>query len=433
VTTLFAFLFVLGVLVFVHELGHFLVARAYGVRVVTFSLGFGPKLLKYKSRGSQTVYCVSAVPLGGYVKLAGETVDDERSGAPDEFLSKSKWIRFQVYLAGPTMNLILAWALLTVVLSRGAEVPLYQTSAPVVGSVAAASPALAGGLAVGDRILRIAGRSVDTWNDLDETVSTRANQDLAIDVLRAGQPVTLHVTPRGVTKFEVGDLGIGPVIRPQIDQVTPGGAAEKGGLRPGDVILAVDGERGLDSEAVTKRIRAGANRSVAFTVERAGQPVDLAVVPEKRGGVGIIGVSIKALELRRIEPGWRHAAVLSVQQNWDRAAMIGRTLKGLLTAETPVKQLMGPVAIAQLSGEAAAVGWLSLFDFMALISLNLGMLNLMPVPVMDGGQIAILALEGASRREISGRVKERILLAGAAFVVLLMVTVIYNDVMRLVK
>jgi regulator of sigma E protease len=433
VTTLFAFLFVLGVLVFVHELGHFLVARAYGVRVITFSLGFGPKLLKFKATGSQTVYCISAVPLGGYVKLAGETVDDERSGAPDEFLSKSKWIRFQVYLAGPTMNLILAWALLTVVLSQGAEVPLYETSAPVVGNVAAASPAAAGGLQVGDRIVRIAGRSVETWTDLEETVSTKANQDLTIDVLRAGQPVILHVTPRSVTRFEIGDLGIGPVIRPEIGQVTPGGAAEKGGIQPGDVILAVNGERGLDYEAVTKRIQAGANQPVAFIVERAGQLVNLTVVPEKRGGVGIIGVSIKALEVRRIEPGWRHAAVLSVQQNWDRAAMIGRTLKGLVTAETPVKQLMGPVAIAQLSGEAAAIGWLSLFDFMALISLNLGLLNLMPVPVMDGGQIAILALEGVSRREMSSRLKERILLAGAAFVVLLMVTVIYNDVMRLVR
>jgi regulator of sigma E protease len=433
VTTLFAFLFVLGVLVFVHELGHFLVARAYGVRVLTFSLGFGPKLLKFKSSRSETVYCISAVPLGGYVKLAGETVDDERSGAPDEFLSKSKWIRFQVYLAGPTMNLILAWALLTVVLSRGAEVPLYYTSAPVVGSVAAASPAEAGGLHVGDRIVRVAGRPVDTWNDVDEAVLPRANQDLTMDVVRAGQPVTLHMTPRGLTKFEVGDIGVGPVLRPEIGQVTPGGAAEKGGIRPGDVILAVDGERGLDYEAVTKRIRAGANRSVAFTVERAGQPVHVTVVPEKRGGVGIIGVSILGAEMRRIEPGWRHAAVLSVQQNWDRAAMIGRTLKGLVTAETPVKQLMGPVAIAQLSGEAAAIGWLSLFDFMAMISLNLGLLNLMPVPVMDGGQIAILALEGVSRREMSGRLKERILLAGAAFVVLLMATVIYNDVMRLVK
>lgn len=432
-TTLFAFLFVLGVLVFVHELGHFLVARAYGVRVLTFSLGFGPKLLKFKAAGGHTVYCVSAVPLGGYVKLAGETVDDERSGAPDEFLSKSKWIRFQVYLAGPTMNLILAWALLTIVLSRGADVPLYYTSAPVLGSVAAGSPAQAGGLEVGDRIERVAGRSMATWDDVDEAVSTRANQDLAIDVLRAGQSLTLHVTPRAVTKFDIGDLGVGPILRPQVALVTPGGAAEKGGVRPGDVILSVGGQRGLAQDAVTKRIQASADRPLAFTVERAGHPVDLVLVPEKRGGVGVIGVSMTAAEVRRIAPGWRHATVLSVQQNWDNAAMIGRTLRGLVTAQTPVKQLMGPVAIAQLSGEYAAAGWLPLLDFMALISLNLGLINLMPVPVMDGGQIAILALEGVSRREISGRVKERILVAGAAFVVLLMVTVIYNDVMRLVK
>jgi regulator of sigma E protease len=431
VTTLFAFLFVLGVLVFVHELGHFLVARLYGVRVLTFSLGFGPKLLKY--RGPQTEYCISAVPLGGYVKLAGETVEDERSGASDEFLSKSKWVRFQVYLAGPVMNLILAWALLTAVLSRGADVPLYFTAAPVVGSIGAGSPAQAGGLQVGDRILRVAGRDVPTWDDLNEVVATKANQDLPVEVLRAGHPVSLRVTPRGVTKFEVGDLGVGPVLRPQFGAITAGGPADKAGMKRGDVIVAIAGQRGLDHAAVISRIQASAETPIAFTVERNGEEMNITVVPEKKGDIGIIGVSLSSYEVRRIEPGWRQAAVLSVQQNWERAAMIGRTLKGLLTAETPVKQLMGPVAIAQLSGEAAAIGWLSLFDFMAMISLNLGLLNLMPVPVMDGGQIAILALEGASRRDISARVKERILLAGAALVVLLMVTVIYNDVMRLVR
>src|SRR5262249_10211064 len=232
---------------------HFLVARLYGVRVLTFSLGFGPKLLKY--RGKQTEYCLSAVPLGGYVKLAGETVEDERSGASDEFLSKSKWIRFQVYLAGPVMNLILAWALLTAVLSRGADVPLYYTAAPVIGSVASGSPAQAGGVQVGDRILSVAGRDVPTWNDLDEVVGTRANQELTVNVLRAGHPVALKVTPRGITKFEVGDLGVGPVLRPQFGAITPGGPADKAGMKNGDVVVAVGGERGLDHAAVISKIQ----------------------------------------------------------------------------------------------------------------------------------------------------------------------------------
>jgi regulator of sigma E protease len=433
VTTLFAFLFVLGVLVFVHELGHFLVARFYGIRVLTFSLGFGPKLLKYRANANATEYCVSAVPLGGYVKLAGETVEDAPSGAPDEFVSKSKWIRFQVYLAGPIMNLILAWAILTVVLSRGAEVPLYESSVPVVGSFTATSVAKTGGMQIGDRVLRVSGREMKTWNDLEEAVGLRANQDLAIDVVRDGQTIPLHLTPRPQTKYEVGDLGILPIIRPQFDQITPGGAASKAGIQAGDAVVAVDGDRSLDREGIVKRLQGSAGKAIVFTVDRAGTQLDIPVTPVERGGVGIIGVALTPYEVRHIEPGWRHAAVLSVQQNWDTAAMIGRTLRGLLTGETPVKQLMGPVAIAQASGERAAIGWLALLDFMAMISLNLGLINLMPVPVMDGGQIAILALEGLSRREISARVKERILLAGAAFVVVLMVTVIYNDVMRIIK
>ena len=434
-TTLFSFLFVLGVLVFVHELGHFLVARFYGVRVVTFSLGFGPKLFKYRANPAATEYCVSAVPLGGYVKLAGETVEDERSGAPDEFMSKSKWIRFQVYLAGPIMNLILAWGLLTVVLSRGAEVPLYATSAPVVGSFTASSAAEAGGMRVGDRVLRVNGHETATWDDLEEAVGPWANRDLMLDVMRGGQTLTLHLTPGSVTvrKVAVGDLGVRPILRPEFDQVTPGGAAARAGIQPGDAVVALDGVRSLDREGIVKRLQASAGKPLVFTVDRGGRLVDVTVTPVERGGVGIIGVALTPYEVRRIEPGWRSAAVFSAQQNLDRAAMIGRTLKGLLTAETPVRQLMGPVGIAQQSGEAASLGWLALLDFMAMISLNLGLINLMPVPVMDGGQIAILALEGASRREISARVKERILLAGAALVVLLMVTVIYNDVMRLMQ
>jgi len=431
-TTILAFLFVLGVLVFVHEFGHFIVARLYGVRVITFSLGFGPKLVKYQ--GGATEYCISAVPLGGYVKLAGETVEDGgRTGAPDEFLSKSKWIRLQVYLAGPIMNMLLAVVLLTAVLLRGADVPLYETSAPVVGSVAAGSAAEKAGLRVGDHILRVNGRSVPTWNSLWDTVAPLANREITVDLLRQEQPQALRITPDGVSKYEVGSLGIGPVVRPQINTVSPGRPADLAGLKGGDVVLAVDVVKGLTRAEITSRIRASKGPLV-FTIERGGEAHDISITPDSSN---VIGVTLFDLETRRIDPNFIQAVGMSAQQNWDNAVTIGRTLKGLVTRETPVKQLMGPVAIAQMSGEAVSLGWVALLNLMAMISLNLGLLNLMPIPVFDGGHIAILGVEGIyqrfSHRDLSVKVKERVLIAGAMLVVLLMVTVIFNDVMRLIK
>ena len=429
--TILAFLFVLGVLVFVHEFGHFLVARLHGVRVVTFSLGFGPKLVKIQ-RGD-TEYCVSAVPLGGYVKLAGETVEDERTGAPDEFMSKSKWVRFQVYLAGPIMNLSLAVILLAGVLSRGADVPLYSSSAPVIGTLASGSVAERAGLRIGDRIQSVNGYKVTTWDQLDFEVLPKANRELTLAVDRGGQPLQIRVTPEAYGKFEVGELGIGPPMRPQVLSVSPNFPAERAGLRRGDVILAVDGVRALSQPDIIKQIRKSANTPLRFTIERAGETRDITIVPDGSGATAVIGASISPYEMRRIDPNLLQAVTMSARQNWESTVQIGRTLKGLLTAETPVRQLMGPVAIAELSGSAAQLGWLPLLEWMAMLSLNLGLLNLMPVPVLDGGHIAILGFEGLSRRDLSVRVKERILLVGAALIVMLMVTVIYNDVARLLR
>ena len=184
-TTLLSFLFVLGVLVFVHELGHFLAARRLGVRVLTFSLGFGPKILKF--RRGDTEYCVSAIPLGGYVKMAGESPDDPRTGSPDEFMSKTKWERFQVLIMGPVMNLLLAVVVMAVVLAQGAEVPVYQDQLPLVGAVETGSPAEQAGIQRGDLILDVAGRAVDTWEDLFLAIGTRPDRDVALTLRRAGQ------------------------------------------------------------------------------------------------------------------------------------------------------------------------------------------------------------------------------------------------------
>jgi regulator of sigma E protease len=422
-----AFLFVLGVLVFVHEFGHFIVARLHGVRVLTFSLGFGPKLLKF--RRGDTEYCVSAVPLGGYVKLAGETAEDALSGAPDEFLSKPKWVRFQVYLAGPVMNLMLAVIVLAGVLSRGADVPIYTDSAPVIGHVAPNSPAERAGLAAGDRIVSVAGSATPTWDALDLALLPKARRELAIVVERNEQRVDLLVTPDAVGKYELGQVGILPVMRPEVQLVTPGAPAERAGLQRGDIVLAVDGHRDLSRDEIIGRIQKSRDTALTFTVERAGGPVDLTITPKG----GIVGVVLAPFEIRRVDPTLAQAFSMSVHQNWESTKMIGATLKGLITRETPMRQLMGPVAIAELSGQAADLGLLRLFELMAMISLNLGLLNLMPVPVLDGGHIAILAVEGLSRRDLSMRVKERILIAGAALIALLMVTVIFNDISRLMR
>jgi len=429
--TILPFLFVLGVLIFVHELGHFLVARWYGVKVLAFSLGFGPKLVKV-TRGD-TEYCISAIPLGGYVKLAGETAEDKPSGDPTEFLSKSKWVRFQVYLAGPVMNIGLALVLTTVVLSQGADVPLYRSSPPVIGAVDPAGAGARAGLRTGDLVIRVNDKTVDTWDQFDLAVMAKANRELALVVRRDGSFVDLVVTPEAVGEFDLGELKVAPFLRPQFLELVPGKPAEAAGFKIGDVILAVAGERRLNRDEVIARIQKSTGTPLVFTVERAGEPIDISVVPEPNGPVGIIGAGISHGESRRLDPDVLTAMSMSVTQTIDTAKEISTTLAGLFTRETPVNNLVGPVGIAQLSGRTAQLGWIPLLAFMSMISLNLGLLNLMPIPVLDGGHIAILAMEGVARRDFSLKVKERILMAGFALILMLMVTVIFNDVARLLR
>jgi regulator of sigma E protease len=429
--TILSFLVVLGVLIFVHELGHFLVARWYGVRVLTFSLGFGPKIVRFK-RGD-TEYCVSAIPLGGYVKMAGETVQDERQGAPDEFLSKSKWVRFQVYLAGPAMNVLLAVVALTVVLAGGADVPKYISSPAVIGRVDENSVAAKAGIQPGDRIVSVNGKDVPTWEAMLMMVIPKAEQELTIVLDRGGQRQSVKVVPQAESKYKLGTIGVHPVMRPQILGIRANTPAERVGLQRGDVILSIGGQTGITREDAIALIRKQGPNPIVLGIERAGQPIEITVTPEGPEGSSIIGFDFAGAEFDHIDPSLPEAFKLSLEKNWEDSRTIGSTLKGLITRETPVNQLLGPIAIADLSGSAAQLGWLKLLELMATISLNLALLNLMPVPVLDGGQIAILAFEGLTRRDMSIRVKERIAMVGAALILMLMVTVLYNDIARVLR
>ena len=427
-TTLVSFLFVLGVLIFVHELGHFLAARRLGIRVLTFSLGFGPKILKF-TRGD-TEYCVSAVPLGGYVKMAGESPDDPRSGAPDEFLSKTKWERFQVLIMGPVMNILLAVVVLAIVLAQGAEVPAYEDQPPVIGAVKMNSAASRGGIEAGDRILTVAGDPVSTWKDLALAIVTRANRTVAVTLDRGGRTMSLEVKPAAAGRYEAGDLGVLPDTSPIAQKVDPKDPAARGGMQPGDVIYAVNGTRVMFPSDLRDAIAMHPEEQIDVEIRRAGTPLHLSITPDRRPTGGWIGISIVEAT-RSFKPGPFEAVRLSVVQNATSGVMIFKILGGLFTGSTSVRQLQGPVGIAQLSGESAEAGFVQLLSLMAVISLNLGLLNLMPVPVLDGGHILIMALEGVARRDFSMAVKEKMLLAGFVVLMMLMVTVIYNDLTRI--
>ncbi|MEO8078347.1 MAG: RIP metalloprotease RseP [Acidobacteriota bacterium] len=428
-TSILAFIFVLGVLIFVHELGHFLMARRIGVRVLTFSLGFGPKLLAF--RRGDTEYCISAIPLGGYVKMAGETPEDPRTGAADEFLSKTKWQRFQVLVMGPVMNLALAFVVMALVLYQGAQVPTFDQEPPVIGSFAKDSVGRDAGLRVGDRILEVDGRTVDNWDQFSMGIVGKAKRPITLVVQRDSKPIDVPLTPAAVGKFEMGDIGIIPIMHPQITGLEKGAPAQEAGLQVGDAVVAADGERDVSNVRLIELIKAHEGKPLTLAIKRGGQEQPLTVTPRKIRETVIMGATLSQFELRTIEPTLVQAFRMSAVQNWTWSKMIVQTLGGLFTRSTSVKQLMGPVAIADLAGTAADQSWVALFSLMGMISLNLGLLNLMPIPVLDGGHIAILALEGVSRRDFSMKVKEKMLLAGFVLLLMLMVTVIYNDLARI--
>ena len=321
-TSLAAFVFVLGVLVFVHELGHYLLARRIGVRVLTFSLGFGPKLLTV--RRGDTDYCISAIPLGGYVKMAGESPDEARAGLDHEFLSKTKWERFQVLVMGPTMNIVLAVVVMTVVLYQGAEVPIYEEQPPVVGAVTEGSPAETAGILPGDLIVSVAGDSVPTWEALFMAVMPRAERELDVVVQRGERSVTLHVTPAAQTRFAVGNIGVLPEMHPQIRDVAPGEPATRAGIQSGDIIVAVDGDPVAHEEFI-QRINESPDVALTLTVRRADAEREIEVTPALRGDVGLIGVSLSPYELRTIEPGPLQAVQMSFERNYEWSGLIFRT------------------------------------------------------------------------------------------------------------
>ncbi len=419
-----ATLFVLGVTIFVHEFGHFITAKAFGIRVFVFSFGFGQRLLGFK--WGDTDCRLSLIPLGGYVKLEGEaddkiSEDTSHLGDSRDFTARPRWQRIVVYLAGPFMNVVLTVAVLSGIYIHGADMP-DLSDAPIIGLVAAGSPAQAAGLERGDEILAIDGERVTTWEQVLMTIALRPDREVRIRYRRGGDEREVSVKTRAAER-NIGDIGAHPFVI--ISQLTAGAPAQKAGLQVGDVILRMNGKTIHAFEEIPPIVLASPDRPVRMEISRQGQLKAFDVVPQG-GKIGIWGGRMaykKFGVFRSIAEATRHTARLAV----ETVRMLRQLITGLIS---PRVALSGPLEIFRASGEAAREGWLKTLLLTAMISLSVGILNLLPLPPLDGGHLAILYVESAIRRDLGMRAKTWIINVGAAMVLLLILTVIYFDLLK---
>jgi len=423
-TNLLGIIIVLGFLVFAHESGHFFVAKLFRVRVLVFSLGFGKRLFGF--RKGATDYRVSLVPLGGYVRMAGDTPEENQIGNPDEFLSKPKWQRFLILVAGPFMNVLIAIAFIAGISMVGTESFVVSST---IGEVTPGKPAARAGLQVGDRIVAIGGEKISDFNDMRLAIGMHGGTALRIDYLRNGQLHSTTMTPeREDSEYgPVGRAGIRPYLDPIVGRVNPGSPAAAAGIRLDDRIVAVNGKPVSQLPELDAQFDAAKGAAIALDVDRAGtrfRTMLAAAKPDPNDPYrGFISPRIKVHKLSLIP-----AIKDSVEQNWKGLRYAFISLSRLFRSEGSIKELSGPISIARISGEAVRNGWINLVGLMALISMQLGIMNLLPIPVLDGGHIMVLVIEGVARRELSLRVKERIQQVGFAVLAALMIVVLYNDV-----
>ncbi len=455
-----AFIVLIGVMVVVHEFGHFAVAKLCGVRVEAFSFGFGPRLFGVKY--GETDYKVCLLPLGGFVKMTGESPGEERpangsSGGQNEVSSRSndglpnnpaddpgsftahpRWQRMLIGVAGPAANFILALVLMVFYFGWINEVPAVQVKTTTVDWVTPGSAAAKAGIETGDIIHRFDGEEKPSWLDVYAHFKLNANQNVAVTVERGDQTLhmTLHVPAAAKTDdFDLSDAGLLPQYLPgpiRVQEVQPGTPAQQAGLRAGDAIESVDGHQFHAVASLLAYMQAGQGKPLSLVVLRNGASVQMVARPAKLDTDWKLGFAAVPVPYRKDPLSFGSAVSKSSSFCTENSFLIIEVLKRVFEHKVSVSQFAGPVGIARLAGDAAEMkGWYPKFYLASVISLNLGILNLFPFPILDGGLILLLLIESVLRHDINTLVKERIYQAAFVVLVAFFAFMIFNDVSKL--
>jgi regulator of sigma E protease len=425
-------LVLIGVMILIHELGHYWAARFFDVKVETFSFGFGPRLFGFKK--GETDFRIAAIFFGGYVKMAGEQPGDENANDPRGFLAKPRWQRLIIAFAGPAMNIVLAIGILTgMFMVRFPKLP--SSPSPEVSYVMPDSAAAKAGIHEGDRIVQIDNTVNPTWEDIGMKEMASAGHDLSVWILRNGERKHVSVTPVLDPKSGTGFAGWGEENEIEVISAPPDKPAAQAGLQPGDIMISVNGQPIRSTPKLHDVINNTGGKPVTIVYSRNGKQNTVTVKPvmtamdggEPRWMIGVnLGPKVEFVSLSLPQ-----ALVESVRYNAKNATLIYQFLKGIVERRMSPKSLEGPIGIARLSGQAAREGPTAYFALTAMVSLNLAIFNLLPIPILDGGVILLLLVEMFMRRDLSLRVKETVFKLGFVFLMAVVAFVLYNDISKL--
>lgn len=422
------FLLMIGFVIIVHEFGHFIGAKLLGMRVDEFSIGFGPKIIGFKK--GETLYKLAPIIFGGYVKIYGME-ESERDEPERAFYKRPKYQRIIVLSMGSILNIVSAYFLLCGVYMAGIAERTYLYKPPIIAFVNQDSPAEKAGLQKGDKILSINGMGVKTWKEVQDIVLVSPGQLLNIKIVRGNKELDVLAETTKISSHEVGYLGAMPIPPFEATEIRAGSPAEKVGIKKGDIIFKINDKIMPDAASVVMEISKNPGKEVKLSVKRGDQEKDYKIIPDNVNGRGMIGVGFNSyIEVRKYGLKSFQKAAEEVGNN---VVLILVVLKKLISGIMSIKTLSGPIDLARISGSAYKSGASVFFLITALISINLGVINLLPVPMLDGGHIFVMSIEWIIRREFSVKVKERIAMVGLVFLLALMALIIYFDILKMVK